>query len=71
MLELLKKTGPLIVTSANRRGEIPALNDEAIEEQLLEVDAVVIGQAGNNPPSTVVDLTTNEPKILRQGRVIL
>jgi L-threonylcarbamoyladenylate synthase len=71
MLELLARTGPLIVTSANEKGLIPALDSNSIEQELPEVDVVVEGEAGNQPPSTVVDFTTIEPKILRLGRVEL
>jgi L-threonylcarbamoyladenylate synthase len=71
MLELLGKTGPLIVTSANEKGLIPALDSDSIKRELPEVDIVVEGSAGNQPPSTVVDFTTVEPKILRQGNITL
>jgi L-threonylcarbamoyladenylate synthase len=71
MLELLARTGPLIVTSANEKGLIPALDSAAIQQELSEVDVVVEGAAGNQPPSTVVDFTTPEPRILRQGNITL
>ena len=68
MLELLRGTGPLLVTSANRKGQTPATNSNSVEQDLPEVDVIVVGDAGNHPPSTVVDLTTDVPKVLRQGR---
>jgi tRNA A37 threonylcarbamoyladenosine synthetase subunit TsaC/SUA5/YrdC len=71
MLELLARTGPLIVTSANQAGLSPALDSQSVEQDLPEVDVVVEGVAGGQPPSTVVDFTTGKPKILRQGRVKL
>jgi Sua5/YciO/YrdC/YwlC family protein len=71
MLKLLQKAGPLIVTSANKKGLEEALDSKAVEKDLPEVDVVVNGISGDHLPSTVVDLTTNNPKILRQGRVVL
>ncbi|MDR3125456.1 MAG: threonylcarbamoyl-AMP synthase [Candidatus Nomurabacteria bacterium] len=71
MLGLLALAGPLIVTSANNKGLIPALDSQSIERDLPEVDAVVEGQSGNQPPTTVVNFTTEKPTILRQGSVSL
>ncbi len=42
----------------------PELIYERYENQ---VDAVIDGGYGNNQPSTIVDLTTDEPEIIRQG----
>jgi L-threonylcarbamoyladenylate synthase len=71
MLELLRQSGPLIVTSANKKGLIPALDSDSIKQELPDIDIVVKGTAGNQPPSTVVDFTTDKPKILRQGNITL
>lgn len=71
MLNLLSKVGPLIVTSANKKGSKPALDSDVVMRELSEIEAVVQGEAGNQPPSTVVDFTTKQPVILRQGRVEL
>lgn len=67
--ELLPKTGPLILTSANRRGKEPLFTAEQISDQFPELDGLIMGQAGNEPPSTVIDFTGKTPKILRQGRL--
>jgi tRNA threonylcarbamoyl adenosine modification protein (Sua5/YciO/YrdC/YwlC family) len=70
-LELLGRTGPLAVTSANRSGEPPATHTEALTAAFgdrvavyLTEDAPLVGSA-----STVVDLLGPEPVILRRGDV--
>ena len=71
MLNLLKKTGPLVVTSANRRGEMALLDSESIVEQIPELDAVVLGKAGGQKPSTVAKIIDDEIHILRKGEISL
>jgi tRNA threonylcarbamoyl adenosine modification protein (Sua5/YciO/YrdC/YwlC family) len=79
-LELLNLTGPLAVSSANRTGELPALDaDEALaqfgDDVSLYVDAGRVGSlytgASGNPGSTIVDATalaTGGPwKVVRYG----
>lgn len=68
---VLKKTGPLAVSSANRSGQPPARTvDEAIE-QLGESVSVYLdgGPSGGGVASTIVDFTGAEPAILRSGAV--
>jgi len=69
---LLRRTGPLAVSSANLSGR-PAAHtvDEAIE-QLGDSVAVYLdaGAASGPVPSTIVDLT-GEARILREGRLTL
>ena len=67
--ELISSTRPLIVTSANRSGEEPALDYNEVVKELPEVDFVVAGAAGGSPPSTVVEVKNGEIKILRQGKI--
>lgn len=67
-LEFLAVTGPLAVTSANRTGEPPAVSD--IEARALLGDAVAVYLPGVCPggtSSTVVDVTVDPPKMLREG----
>lgn len=69
-LELLERSGPLAVTSANITGQSPALNDE--EAQALFGDAVSVyleGEAPGGRASTIIDLTEESPLILREGPV--
>ncbi|MDQ3732685.1 MAG: L-threonylcarbamoyladenylate synthase [Actinomycetota bacterium] len=69
--DLLRETGPLGVSSANRSGRPPARTaDEAIE-QLGDVIAVVLddGPRLSGEPSTIVDCTSDPPRVLRVGAV--
>jgi len=68
-LELLKQTGPLAVSSANRSGAPPATTAVDEEAQLGEAVAVYLddGPCSGDVPSTIVDLTGAVPKLLRRG----
>jgi L-threonylcarbamoyladenylate synthase len=68
-LELLKETGPLAVSSANRSGAPPATTAAEAEAQLGEAVAVYLdgGPCSGDVPSTIVDLTGVVPKLLRRG----
>ena len=72
-IELLKETGPLAVSSANRTGEPAATTAAAAEEQLSDTVSVYLdgGPCLNDVPSTIVDLTGNIPRLLRAGAVSL
>lgn len=68
-LELLRRTGPLAVTSANVSGEPPASTYEeacALAPGLICLD----GGTCDGLPSTVVSLV-GEPRVLRQGALDL
>lgn len=70
-LALLKATGPLAVSSANRTGEPPATTIEEAERMLGEAVAVYL-DAGTSPggvASTILDVTTPTPRLLRQGPI--
>jgi L-threonylcarbamoyladenylate synthase len=70
-LALIRRTGPLAVTSANRSGEPTPATVAGIVEQLGEgVDLFFdAGPAGGGPPSTIVDLTGPQPRLLRAGAI--
>jgi L-threonylcarbamoyladenylate synthase len=70
-LDLLKETGPLAVSSANRTGEPPAATAAAAQEQLGEDVSVYLdgGPCAADVPSTIVDLTGAVPRLLRAGAV--
>ncbi len=70
-LELLKETGPLAVSSANRTGIPPATTIAGAEEQLGDSVAVYLdaGPCTDDVPSTIVDLTGSVPRLLRAGAV--
>lgn len=69
-LELLETAGPLIVTSANRSEEPPAVDDATARAIFGDHVAVYLpGVAPGGTPSTVIDLTQPEPLVLRPGPV--
>lgn len=69
--ELLRATGPLAVSSANVSGQPAATTIEEAERQLGSRVRVYLdgGPAGEGEPSTIVDLSSGTPTILRQGRI--
>ncbi len=68
-LELLKEVGPLAVSSANRSGAPPATTAAAAQEQLGDAVAVYLdgGPCLGELPSTIVDLTSPVPRLVRAG----
>jgi tRNA threonylcarbamoyl adenosine modification protein (Sua5/YciO/YrdC/YwlC family) len=72
-LDLLRTVGPMAVSSANRSGQPPATTAEQAREQ-LGMDVAVYLDGGVAPvgvASTIVDLTGEVPRVLRQGAVTL
>ncbi|MCB0907226.1 MAG: threonylcarbamoyl-AMP synthase [Nocardioidaceae bacterium] len=68
-LEILRRTGPLAVSSANSTGR-PAATSAAAAEEMLGESVEVIVDAGDSPgetPSTILDVTMDRPRILREG----
>ena len=71
-LAVLRRTGPLAVTGAQRAGAAAPLDAAAAREQLG--DAVGLYLDGGALPggvSTVVDATTTPPRLVREGTVTL
>jgi L-threonylcarbamoyladenylate synthase len=70
-LELLRDVGPMAVSSANRSGLPPATTVEQAREQLAERIPVYLdgGPSGEPMASTIVDLTADDPVVLRKGVV--
>lgn len=68
-LELLRRTGPMAVSSANRHGSAPATTADDAESQLGSAVSVYLdgGQCADNVPSTILDLTGTVPRMLRAG----
>ncbi|MFL6002856.1 MAG: L-threonylcarbamoyladenylate synthase [Nocardioides sp.] len=68
-LELLERTGPLAVSSANKHGQLPARDIDAAEEMLGEDVALLVdaGPTLDLDPSTIVDVTTSPGRVLRRG----
>ncbi|MFC5263255.1 L-threonylcarbamoyladenylate synthase [Kribbella qitaiheensis] len=67
--ELLSRTGPLAVSSANLSGQPAALDVYDAEAQLLDSVAVFLdgGAVTGGEPSTIVDLTGDVPHVVRIG----
>ena len=70
-IELLEKTGPMAVSSANRHGEPPAQTAIEARAQLGEDVAVYLedGQVSGGVASTIVDVTGPVPRMLRAGAI--
>jgi tRNA threonylcarbamoyl adenosine modification protein (Sua5/YciO/YrdC/YwlC family) len=70
-LDVLKQTGPLAVSSANRHGQPSAISADEAEQQLGEAVSIYLdgGPCADNVPSTILDLTGPTPKVLRVGAI--
>ncbi|MBM3694602.1 MAG: threonylcarbamoyl-AMP synthase [Actinobacteria bacterium] len=70
-LALLTASGPLAVTSANRSGEVPAVDAAGARAMFgARVAAYLPGPGGGLAPSTVVDFTGPAPRVVRSGPVV-
>ena len=70
-IELLERTGPMAVSSANRSGFPPALTAADAQDQLGDEVAVYLdgGPAKTGVASTIVDVTGEIPRVLRAGAI--
>jgi tRNA threonylcarbamoyl adenosine modification protein (Sua5/YciO/YrdC/YwlC family) len=70
-LELLREVGPMAVSSANISGSPPAATMAQARAQLGEAVPVYLdgGDSLRGVASTIVDLTSAQPRILREGAV--
>ena len=71
--EILDRTGPLAVSSANLTG-MPAATDADQAEQMLSDVVDVVVDAGESPggqASTIVDCTGPQGRVLRTGALSL
>ena len=68
-LELLRVTGPMAVTSANRTGQPPATSVIEAATQLGSAVEVYLdgGPRADVQPSTILDCTGDAPVLLREG----
>jgi tRNA threonylcarbamoyl adenosine modification protein (Sua5/YciO/YrdC/YwlC family) len=72
-LEVLRETGPMAVSSANKTGQPAAVTAEDARDQ-LEYSVRIYLEAGPCPdpvPSTIVDVTGDVPRVLRNGAIPL
>jgi len=69
--DLLRRTGPLAVSSANRSGRPAATTAEQAMDQLGSSAAVVLdaGPRESSVASTIVDCTAPVPRVLRVGAI--
>ena len=70
-LELLTETGPMGVSSANKSGQAPATTASEAQDQLGTSVEIYLdgGRNEDNVPSSIVDLTDEVPKLLREGAI--
>ena len=70
-LELLKRVKvPLLVPSANKSGEKPALDSDEVRVIFTdELGGAIDGKAKGEIPSTIVDFSKNNPVLLRKGPI--
>lgn len=70
-LDLLGRTGPLAVSSANVSGQPPATDADAAERMLGESVEVILdaGPSSGSAVSTILDCTGSRARILREGAV--
>lgn len=70
VLDLIDRTGPLLVTSANLSSHENTTNEKEVLAQLNgRIAAVVEGQTSSAQASTVVSLIDGQMKILRAGPI--
>ena len=70
---LLRTTGPMAVTSANISGAQSPVTAQEVYEQLVGRIELIIdgGKTPGGVPSTLVDCTSSELKVLREGPISL
>ncbi|MFP3714386.1 L-threonylcarbamoyladenylate synthase [Puerhibacterium sp. TATVAM-FAB25] len=70
-LALLRRTGPMAVSSANRTGRPSALDASSAREQLGDSVAVYLdgGTAPGGVASTIVDATVTPFRVVREGAI--
>ncbi|HVQ17681.1 MAG TPA: L-threonylcarbamoyladenylate synthase [Actinomycetes bacterium] len=72
-LRVLQEVGPMAVLAANRVGEPAPLDCDAAVEHLGESVSLYLdaGPCEPTPASTVIDLTSQPPRLLREGALSL
>jgi tRNA threonylcarbamoyl adenosine modification protein (Sua5/YciO/YrdC/YwlC family) len=68
-IEILERTGPLAVSSANLTGRPAATDADQAEEMLGDAVAAIVddGPTPGETPSTIIDVTGERCRILRPG----
>lgn len=61
---------PMLVTSANLSGEPTGTTFEEVRDKFDDrIDMIVKGECGSGQSSTIVELTSDHPKIIRVGEI--
>lgn len=70
-LELLREVGPMAVSSANISGNAPATKIHQARQQFGSAVPVYLdgGEAAIGEPSTIIDISSGHPVILREGAI--
>ena len=70
-LELLQEVGPMAVSSANISGHAPALKIHEARQQFGSAVPVYLdgGEAAIGEASTIIDISSGQPVILREGAI--
>jgi len=70
-LEVLREVGPMAVTTANKIGRPAPVTAEEARDQLEYAVRIYLeaGVALDNAPSTIVDVTGDVPRVLRNGAI--
>jgi L-threonylcarbamoyladenylate synthase len=68
-LEVLRETGPMAVSSANKHGQPAPIDVNDAREQLGYSVSVYLdgGPCADSAPSTIIDVTGDIPRLLRAG----
>lgn len=71
LLSILKETGPLLVTSANRHGQphTPNKVEDILQELNGSPDLIIEDGEGTEIPSTIINCRHNPPVIERNGSI--
>ena len=69
---IVKELGnPIISTSIHDEDEVLEYSTDPeliFEKWQNQIELVIDGGYGNNVPSTIIDLSGNEPKVIREGK---
>ena len=69
---LEKMEEPLLLTSANITGEPASINSDDVLASLKgRIDTVIEGKAGGGTPSTIIDASTTQLKLIREGEITM
>lgn len=68
---IIKLNSPIFMSSANQSGESPCKNIDEIEKNIPLLNGILEGEIIFGQGSTIIDCSSNEIKILREGPISL